>query len=593
MARKRNGRRNADQVERKDQSGATSKSKERYDQISGPTGSKPGDPGDASKAEVPSDKNDPEWYNADPALLLDSASFPYAYPLGDVVNLNFGESGGSFNMAEANYHAISGLCTLRIKPTYGRSRDMKDALNVCANAFYTHVRYVNSGRKNYDASDLMLYALFWADVYSAIFWAQRLYAIAFTYSQRNKYLGRALLKANGVDADDFYNNLANFRYRLNSYINKVSSFVVPANINIFKRRAFMYTGLYLENRDNNIKDQLYMFVPDGFYKFALDADGKGMLEYNQLYVESQGLYTTTDVIDILEGLLSNIMGDEDFGLMSGDILKAYGTNIIGLSSMAEEQYIMPMHDPFVLSQFKNASICNWEMMCYGSRKIKVRESADDTHFTTTGDLCQDMHGKLKCTEAVNVNTSGDYPKQQFSRYLNSNKLISVENPTPGPADSIEASRLIVSEKAFTKTQAAEEKYGYTVGQALHVLVTGSEFVVQANNYHFDTATEDLVWFRQRGNIIGVPSGSASFNDINGSGTLAEQTLCALQFKYAPLLIAWRGSVSSGTIKITDIYPLSNIDNYTLVSHDEISKMHECALLSLFFVPGVAKMVNYM
>lgn len=182
------------------------------------------------REDVKRSTNDPQWYAADPALLRDSASYPFSWPYGTKI--------GYPSMVSKRSNVVPGVMALHVCPTLGKSEDSYSPLNVAAASMYSFIRHANSGHSNYDAPDLMLFVTAMSQIYSAINWAQRLYALAMLYDQKNRYMPKALIKANGVDPDSIINNLSNYRYWLNTVINKAASLAVPANLTIFSRMAF-------------------------------------------------------------------------------------------------------------------------------------------------------------------------------------------------------------------------------------------------------------------------------------------------------------------------------------------------------------------
>lgn len=519
--------------------------------------------------------NDPAWYSVDLPMMLDAASLPYSNPLGDPLD-QYAAAGTAgqlgFDSLKERY-AIPGICSLVTKMTIGHSRTKLDAANVCANAFYTHVRYVNSGRKNYDPADLMIYALAISDIIAFIMWCQRLYGYMFTYSQRNKYISRALLEANHVDADDLRMNLANFRYWLNAFINKVSAFVVPADIAIFKRRAFLFQGYYIENPEGNIKDQLYQMVPDGFNHYALDANGSGMLEYSRID-RSSTLLSVTDIMAMGDAMLNPIWGDEDFGLISGDILKAYEGNIIGLAPLAADYMVLPIHDRYVLSQFKNATIA-WT----ADNTNAVSYTVDGNDYKS-GDVNQDLHGNLICSEIVlAVSASSAVDKRRRWSGPAIAKVCSIESAQPTPEDTIEATRLMLNSELITAKYnnlpepLAELISGDAIVQAViySSYKTDANGVITTDNITVNNTTEEI-------SASGVPSAS-----------VFKQIATINKFKYAPMIYTVKEG--NNTSNVTDVHLQCNVDNFTVIGYNVLKKMHECALLSLFYVPGVAKILS--
>jgi hypothetical protein len=517
-----------------------------------------------SGTSLPTPSNDPEWYSRDARLLADAASIPFSTPFGaqmDFLRLSgMAFPGGTINKlgSTAKNYAMPGVCTLRLKPSMGNNLSMQSPANICANALYAHVRYVNNGRKNYDPADLFMYASFFGDMYSFLVWCVRLYNYAFMYSQRNWYVGRNLIMANGVDPDDLVLNLANFRYWINSVINKISSYAVPSDIYYFKRRAFLYANYYIENPYNNLKDQLYQFVPDGFYKFDFDSNGAGKLSY--LKCDFTNPWKLNNFAAYFNSLMQNVTGDEDFGLMSGDILKAYGANIIRLSQVEPEAGLLPVYDQYVLSQFKNAVVCGG---VYRGDPTHTYTIGNDTY--QYGDVCQAPDGVITSLETCDwANNRG------LSVVVASEQMLTVETPEPNIGDVVEASRL-------------HTHYMLVVGTIGYVLQSGTEIVVgltfsdEPNNVGSDLGSS---WYD------GGSSPSAQvINVVN-----ATVSRMSASFKYAPVCYKVNRSNPHDQSEVYGVYPISNIDNYTMVTAEQLSRINECAMLSLFYVPGVAKLV---
>lgn len=533
------------------------------------------------------DKNDPEWYMTDPQILMDAASIPFSHPMGESFRLGTDlslsyvqyENGQAsiphsrINAVNANSGAVAGICSLVIKPSIGFTDAWTDPANVAATTFYTHVRYATSGRKNYDPVDLMIYGLAMADIYSFIFWCKRLYSYAFMYSQTNKYLARELIRANGVNPDNLTANLANFRYWLNTYINKVSSWILPSTINLFKRKAFMYSGLYTENHEGNLKDQMYQFVPAGFFQFSLDDNSAGQLKIKYWNDSAEGnMYIidkhVEDIIAFGESLLANINGDEDFALMSGDILKAYdASNIIGLTAQEAEAGILPVYDPLILSQFKNATIC-------ATADRTVNKNGPVPLIFTYGETAREYGsiwqsgGLLKSRSVVQRELGGVLSCAM-------KKLLSIDSASPTPVEVMEATRLMVGIRG-----AATDGV---------VLFTGTEIVVAANISIGETSRDGL-WL-QKSVINNIITGS----DLDLSDTTIPTDIYEAmriwmnEFHYAP--IQYVSNFKDGDTAVTSVELASNVENVAIVDNEMIDRLHESALLGLFYVPGVAKMVG--
>lgn len=520
-------------------------------------------------------KNDVAWYDVIPGLLNAAASVPYSYPQGAVYDANTGKGIATTAVIRPQHgekRALPGICTLTMKSSFGRSFNMNDPANVCATAAYTHVRFMNSGRKNYDPADLFMYYGAIAELTGFIEWCKRLYNYAFTYSQKNYYIGKALIRANKVDESVLYGNLANFRYWLNAFISKVSAFAIPADIAVFKRKAFMYASYYLENPYSNIKDQLYQFAPDGFYRFQYDGANAGMLAYVPFtsFLNSSGLLTFDALREYAEYLLQHIYGDEDFGLMSGDVLKAYQGNIIVNSVLAEEGGIAPVYDPYVLSQFKNATVC--------PNILRSTEAYNDPlrykDIYVSGEVYQDTNGNIIAFDAVWPEPAG---ARKSAGALLVSKVLSLEVPEPTPGDTIEASRLTLSCDTVTNVMPD--------WNADRTLIISGDFIAVL-------CTTDTIVQESNSAVPAIQSISHYSMDYTNEDTWQPgETLELNMFKYAPVKYLATAEESPDYDELTNIRVASNVDNFTFLSKDNIKTMHECALLSMYYVPGIAKMIQ--
>ena len=314
--------------------------------------------------------NDPSWYALNPQLLKDAASFPYAWPLGN--RLNVGKFGSRINRG-----SLPGILVMNWAPTIGYSKDGTSPINVASINTYTKVRHDNSGHANYDHADYMMYLLAMDSVYAFHSWMRRVYGCMLTYSNTNRYYPRAIVTAMGVDFDDLQGNLADFRQYINTYAIKASALAVPAKMSYMTKHYWMSEGLYYDSQQD--KPQTYLFNPLGFYRFKISqADtAHGMLEFAPMFTGagsgpiralpgdeatitagcvSTGKWVLADFIKYGDSLLAPIISDEDFGIMSGDTLKSFGVGGCYTLPVTEETYtVVPSYSSEVLDQIQNAT----------------------------------------------------------------------------------------------------------------------------------------------------------------------------------------------------------------------------------------------
>jgi len=304
--------------------------------------------------------NDPEWYNKHPDLVRDSSSIwfnrrlgtkfhnysDYITPGGTSVVGRFGTSGTDYSG-----DALPGFMIYYYLPGPGVSTGSDSAINVAAQSLYAKIRIDNSGAKNYEAPDLMMYLLAMDEVVQ--WWANliRIYGLMNAFSATNNYLPKHIVTAMGYNFDDLQANLANFRAHINSIPRWLSKFYIPGNLDIFKRHIWMSQFMFLDSA--NDQAQFYIFRNSGY---RIWDDTTGTLHRSNLNVANKLTYA--QIVDITSSILTPILASEDFGLISGDIRKSWGDMVYAWQLMPEDYITQSFYDPNVLSMIENAVVTN-------------------------------------------------------------------------------------------------------------------------------------------------------------------------------------------------------------------------------------------
>lgn len=388
--------------------------------------------------------NNPAWYTGNPVAAKKAGSINFSYPLGYNIDL---DNPLLSTLADKGSFALPGMMSLDIVPSMGFSADASSALNLAAFKLYSFIRHENSGSRNYDAPDLLLYVAAVTDIYSYITWLQRTYLICNSYSVMNEYIPRAYCDLSRIDFEDVIANLADFAYQLDNRINKIRSFKVPGDMPIFQRRAFMFKDLYTEGE--SIKDQMYFYNPQSFYMFKLDADGAGMLETKDLraIINPQGAhFTVDDLFRGLDAIIGRIAEQEDFGIMSGDILKAYGTNVVTLMPFdpAPGMGITPVRDVAVLEQIQNTTVIG----------VSDFDDHNSLHELSTNVVQSENKNYLitKPSFTLRVEKSAEGKVELYSKKtFMENRLLTSRSSDPSPEQVLESTRTMVIATSYNQT----------------------------------------------------------------------------------------------------------------------------------------------
>lgn len=501
--------------------------------------------------------NAPQWYFKDERLLADVASFSFNHPLGTRLHFN------NYHVPTTtiqNYNGLStipGVMSIRLGLTPGIATDAQSPVNLAATNIYSFVRYKNSGASNYDAPDLMMYLLAMDSIYACWNWLQRIYGMASIYSQRNKYLPYAYMAANNVDLDDVLSNLADFRAWLNIKANEVSAFCVPATMTYNVRHSWLFSNVFKDS--DTSKAQQYMYTPAWFYKYDETGSSAGGRLVPITAVPDLSTnptkYKVSDLEKMLNGMLEAVNYSEDIGIMSGDILKAYGdSGLFKLSSVDPDYKVEAAHSSEVLWQIENM-----QPLYLGTTEM--------SQF----DIVQDPN-----TNFIKFNpTLSNVDAPRNGGYLN------FHHQSVDPKDVIVATRLkpsTVINKEGTGTTIVSVGSEVALNGYIHVFMTS----YASNIYNVlleDQATLTLqnieIPFTKFVQLNKTEADASAA--INYLGLIGQYTA----FDWAPELLL--GVSYNGKEYTTGV--IRDWDNYTQLDNQDIEAMNLLALLSEFNIPN--------
>lgn len=501
--------------------------------------------GNSSKVEGKVPVNDVSWYASNPDLLRDSSSLAYSNSLGSSFNLGVSAS-ASGTYADMTFPGI-----LTYKVVYGPGRTDADnvtAVNIAATNIYSFVRHANSGRSNYDAPDLMLYILSMGSAYAMYSWLTRIYGLTRLYSQVNRYWPRAMVEAQGVDFDDINTNLADFRYFINTLPEKLGALCVPNTMPVFARWTWMFGNVFQD--DDWAKAQAYMFVPDGYYVYnETTANTAGFAEYHRISAEYSSALKFADLKKIMNDMISKMVASEDCNIMSGDIFKAFGpSGVYALSGISEDFITIPAYVPEVLGQIHN-------LVCAG---IPKGSSPVYSNFN----VAQDAAGHLVWNPIFIM------PLNNTDLKIEHKYVFDAMSDVPDPATNMVNSRLTA------------DLYYETGSTASSVRTSGTEIVTTWDIWTYAPSGDNwtLQHLGENSSIIAV-STTAQFNAFSDYVKL----MSALE-KFDHHHFVYVLSYSTTDKVTTFLGVCGDVQNYTIISDYELSKMHETALLSEFAVP---------
>lgn len=378
-----------------------------------------------------SKENDPAWYAQNPQLMRDYASFPFGQPVGMPLKIGTGNA------------AVPGIMAYYFTPALGNASNPNAAVNIAARNIYSFVRHANSGHSNYDAPDLMIYLLAMDSVYMMHAFMKRVLGVVLDYSPLNRYYPAALIRAMGLDPDDVAQHTQDLRGFINTYAVKMGSMCVPNSMSYMARHSWMCEGLYTDS--SAAKAQTYMYVPSGFYKFTLSGSpAVGSLTKQPWMYPQLGSSLTNSLyypkklsvlMELANELLDAILVQEDFNIMSGDILKAFGPEgVVKVMGVADGYMVLPQYNQEVLSQFENATILN------GQWTGTVKQATD----VGTGYLIEQAQAQFEVPIPASASFTGSPTYSSTSstfRGFTNKKILNFHHDSVTPEEVMVATRL--------------------------------------------------------------------------------------------------------------------------------------------------------
>lgn len=515
--------------------------------------------------------NDWRWYAQNPQLIKDYASYPFGNPLGNPIGVdNPGLSNASF----------PGIMALEFIPAIGWSENENSPINVAAKRLYSFVRHANSGASNYDTPDLMLYMICVDSALMYHSFLKRLYGIIMNATPFNRYYPQALFQAMHVNYDSLVENLSNFRGFINQFAVKLSQLWIPNSMSYMARHSWMCEGLYVDSMTE--KAQTYIYTPVKFYQFQFDTNGAGMAGTAQFPPTGTSLMTYENLVSFGNSLINPMLANEDFGIMSGDILKAFGeSGIVKYAMITEDYRILPVYSEEVMSQIENSVILG--------ANADITTQITQTTDVGTGYLVSKPVANISTTIAKAFLAGHPVITDVYNAYVSAysgKKVLNFHHSSPTPEEVMVASRLTVM---GTPTQTGFLQSGSYGVMQFNIDTCGSEIVISAKMYSYlysQAGANLLITPIKTLNEFTTYSGNDVFslNAITAALTVVGQVS---QFDWHPTLYqfaAYFGAEASADSLMNPQAMIVDADYYTVIDKQNMDNMNATALLSEFAIP---------
>nr|DAF11112.1 MAG TPA: capsid [Picobirnaviridae sp.] len=553
-------------------------------------------------------------YALTPVLQEMAASLPFGRALGsqtDFVSAALLSIGAGTISNESVPSTFPGIMTLSWLPTIGISEGPTSPVSLAGRKLYYFVRHANSGHVNYDAPDLTNYIVAADSAFFMFSYFRRALGMLNTFSPLNRYYAQYAMESAGFDYDDLFHNAAELNFFLNQMAAKMRSLVLPKSIAYYQRHSALSDNIYADADD--ARAQTYQFVPAGWYVWTEPTAGdvtnrklwhlrfhpnpgitatrsgrSGENESRYAQRPDRGkLLTLADMREIMDEILEPLLLSEDFNIMSGDILKAFGSDVIvGVSEVPVGYTITPVYDEDALDQIRNAVILTLNVTIDPATNSTPNHELD---IVQEDGLYLYYSPKFQCTELFVRKPILDYahgmpsPGRNLAatRFTVSPRSIHyqparvMENEGGGLSASLECDLNFaqigteIISSAWT-SQIAFEKNGAGVYQPRidfkSVRSTNPVLVING------TVTDTITQYYAR---LASVTRTAVFHSHPQQYIAAAEIIAPVPSEEAPVTTAT--SVTTKPIGF-----IGDFTNYCVLERSDVEKMHEAAVLALFF-----------
>lgn len=270
----------------------------------------------------------------DPGINTNPPSDYYPDPkiqaLAAAINLNIRNGSDATPIDGVNVKGVSeainrmpGVYANPILHVPGKATHPTDPVNEAARSVIDAIRKNINANRDYEMPDVPKYLLAICDIQAWISFLKLIYRTASKYNVLNAYTPLALLRAMHVDTSDINNLKIQLSFYINTLVYRVSNLKIPKDIPILSTWIHDFEEIYVD--EDIAKAQFIVNVPQYIWKYVINDEGKSELIPKLYFNDGKLTHTVQDLMDFTEDLLYNIVNDEDFAILTGDMMKTYSS----------------------------------------------------------------------------------------------------------------------------------------------------------------------------------------------------------------------------------------------------------------------------
>lgn len=484
----------------------------------------------------PGDINNPAYYYED------------ANVLSQVMNFSFNEFGGvpidiTMNAAGAkrtttNPMIASYWLNPSIPQSSSGSQFTMDGATTAALRNYLALSGSNAKTTSYAPQDVAILTLAVAELIKVSTFIARAFGVAYLFNYRNRSYPETLLRAMGIDAQDFGQHLAEYRVRFNKLLSVAAKIPFPADIPLFRKAADLYGSMYLDD-ENSALAQTYFFNPYSVWLFdeAYDTNGAGLR--TTILVNPSVPQTMSIILNVFESMITQLVNSTSLNAIYSDILRLVQNGklnqLITFNSIPEDFVVVPVYNAEVESWIHNAVIM-------GEPLPAAQQYSDYTMdpLTPSNDLSCD----------ANSNKLFYHPQFKLNVDAGFSALLDFDHDAVTVDEKVRATRLSTR---YTTIEDTGNAQFYTRDLAMI-----DEYIVCYSIFDGTTNSPATVEY-------------ANFHDANNLAVVLSLDFMLSKFDWAPIQYWIYG---------TGILPFGDLDYYTVVDYNVLKRIYDYEIIHL-------------
>jgi hypothetical protein len=492
-----------------------------------------------------------------------------------VTNISFNQFIGSDrgNFEEYPELDVPNIMKYFVNPCPGwLDGNVSEGINAVALKTYTILSASNAKTTNYGPQDISTLILAFGEVLSFTEHLRRILGVAYLYNVRNRFVPRGVMKALGVESTDLTKNLATYRIRFNTIINRINTIPVMKNIEYLNKCYELYRHIYTDSESPMA--QYYVMLPYSTWILNEAGSQQGstletVLLFDTVERNLKPLFTTYDkLLDQLDAMINTLLTSSTFNYIYADVLRL-GVETWTVELCSEGYACMPEYNPMIALQLQNAIAIGAPVNDPDDYAYILQEGESPNYYTASNNVIPNVNQNSLEYRPLFVWSSDAVGRPRILNFPHS-------EGHPDIDQRCDATRYM----AISKLENAAEGYFFYNGDgnqasAKDVMVLADHYIthIKVESYAGDTLASEFV----------APEGNTYISYGEGVATwpLPLQMAKISNFSYAPIFYidVNSGSMVPGVTHIRALF--CELDYFTEIDMNYLLPVDDLALQGLF------------